>query len=93
MELAHAVKEVASQGSHFQFLYNLQVGPDEIICVKKKKKKLYEHLIKQILSSSKTESPQRQSKLILMGGLNMIISKEVSCMIRGLLLLVFIRRL
>lgn len=42
-------------------------------------------LIKQILSSSKTESPQRQSKLILMGGLNMIISKEVFCMICGLL--------
>lgn len=37
MELAHAVKEVASQGSHFQFLYNLQVGPDAIICVKKTK--------------------------------------------------------
>jgi len=33
-----------------------------------------------------TESPQRQSKLILMGGLNMIVSKEVSCTICGLVL-------
>jgi len=27
VELAHAVKEVASQENCFQFLYNLQVGP------------------------------------------------------------------
>lgn len=35
VELAHAVKEVASQESRFQLLYNLQVGPVVIICVKK----------------------------------------------------------
>ncbi len=40
VELAQAVKKVASQNNHFQFLYNLQVRPCEIICKKKKKKKL-----------------------------------------------------
>lgn len=31
VELAQAVKKVASQKNHFQFLYNLQVRPDTII--------------------------------------------------------------
>ncbi len=34
VELAQAVKKVASQNNHFQFLYNLQVRPCKIICKK-----------------------------------------------------------
>uniref|UniRef100_A0A671QNX1 formate--tetrahydrofolate ligase n=1 Tax=Sinocyclocheilus anshuiensis TaxID=1608454 RepID=A0A671QNX1_9TELE len=36
VELAHAVKKVASQKNHFQFLYNLQVRPEKIRTIAQK---------------------------------------------------------